>query len=226
MRAKLSRGPDHHNVALMLRAQSILFSRFHEILAPYKYAGYPMLIRTVQLETSDTTFFNKPVPLLPPATELCYHTMHCSALNAEELRREGGLECLMQALDRCLGVVTSASRADELPVQVCLHVVNCCRVAARFEPCRTAILEQPRLVADLCRLLEFKNLPDLCIAVQIAVLLCALMYSCRLAYLKLVFTSCYYRTSSCTISRSKTAESKSQLSQTNKSYSTSSLAFL
>lgn len=61
-------------------------------LRPYKYAGYPQLIKTIRLETKDEQLFSKDVPLLTAASELCYHTVHCSVLNAEELRRENGIE--------------------------------------------------------------------------------------------------------------------------------------
>lgn len=61
-------------------------------MRPYKYAGYPQLIKTIRLETKDEQLFSKEVPLLTAASELCYHTVHCSVLNAEELRRENGIE--------------------------------------------------------------------------------------------------------------------------------------
>ena len=61
-------------------------------LQPYKYAGYPMLIKTIRLETGDDSLFSKSAPLLTAASELAYHTINCSALNAEELRREDGIE--------------------------------------------------------------------------------------------------------------------------------------
>lgn len=61
-------------------------------LRPYKYAGYPQLIKTIRLETKDEQLFSKEVPLLTAASELCYHTVYCSVLNAEELRRENGIE--------------------------------------------------------------------------------------------------------------------------------------
>ena len=51
-----------------------------------------MLIKTIKMETSDDGLFAKETPLLPAATELAYHTVNCSALNAEELRREDGIE--------------------------------------------------------------------------------------------------------------------------------------
>ena len=68
-------------------------------LQPYKYAGYPMLIKTIRLETSDGQLFSKSAPLLTAASELAYHTINCSALNAEELRRENGIEVKIKQLN-------------------------------------------------------------------------------------------------------------------------------
>ena len=62
------------------------------VLEPYKYSGYPMLIKTIQMEIEDAKAFSKEAALLPSACELCYHTVNTSALNAEELRRENGIE--------------------------------------------------------------------------------------------------------------------------------------
>jgi len=66
--------------------------RFCSELQPYKYAGYPQLVKTIEMETADDQLFSKSAPLLVAASELAYHTVHCSALNAEELRRERGLD--------------------------------------------------------------------------------------------------------------------------------------
>ena len=90
---------------LVLRAQSILFDRYGDVLQPYKYAGYPMLIKTIKLETEDSGLFSKSAPLLAAAAECCYQTVRCSALNAEELRREHGMEALETAFERCVSVV-------------------------------------------------------------------------------------------------------------------------
>ena len=60
-------------------------------MKPYKYAGYPMLIRTIEKETTDSDLFSKSAPVLTAASEVAFHTMDNSALNAEELRREGGI---------------------------------------------------------------------------------------------------------------------------------------
>ncbi|GFR67048.1 DnaJ (Hsp40) homolog, subfamily C, member 13 [Elysia marginata] len=93
-KAKVKDGPDPQNIVLILKAQSILFSRYKEELQPYKYAGYPMLIKTIQMETNDDQLFSKSAPLLAAASELAYHTVNCSSLNAEELRRESGIQNL------------------------------------------------------------------------------------------------------------------------------------
>lgn len=53
-----------------------------------------MLIKTIRMETEDGTAFSKDAPLLAAASELAFHTINCSALNAEELRREDGIEVL------------------------------------------------------------------------------------------------------------------------------------
>ncbi len=60
------------------------------MLEPYKYAGYPMLIKTMELEVADDGLFAKETPLLGASSELVFHTLNCSALNVEELRREKG----------------------------------------------------------------------------------------------------------------------------------------
>ena len=51
-----------------------------------------MSIKTVKMETEDDQLFSKTSPLLPAAVELAFHTVNCSALNAEELRRDNGIE--------------------------------------------------------------------------------------------------------------------------------------
>uniref|UniRef100_A0A2K6E1C6 DnaJ heat shock protein family (Hsp40) member C13 n=1 Tax=Macaca nemestrina TaxID=9545 RepID=A0A2K6E1C6_MACNE len=158
--AKIVDGPDPENIILILKTQSILFNRHKEDLQPYKYAGYPMLIRTITMETSDDLLFSKESPLLPAATELAFHTVNCSALNAEELRRENGLEVLQEAFSRCVAVLTRSSKPSDMSVQVCGHISKCYSVAAQFEECREKITEMPSIIKDLCRVLYFgKSIP-------------------------------------------------------------------
>ncbi|XP_053215309.1 dnaJ homolog subfamily C member 13 isoform X3 [Podarcis raffonei] len=158
--AKVVDGPDPENIILILKAQSILFNRHKDDLKPYKYAGYPMLIKTITIETSDDLLFSKESPLLPAATELAFYTVNCSALNAEELRRENGIEILQEAFNRCVAVLTHFSKPDDMSVQVCGHVSKCYSVAAQFEDCREKITEMPNTIKDLCRVLYYgKNIP-------------------------------------------------------------------
>ncbi|KAF5295196.1 hypothetical protein FQA39_LY13201 [Lamprigera yunnana] len=155
-------GPNPNNIVLVLRTQSILFHRHSGELQPYKYAGYPQLIKTIKMETSDEQLFSKTVPLLEAASELAYHTVQCSALNAEELRRENGLEVLLESYSRCVGVLNKSAKPNETSVQVCQHITRCYSVAAQFPACRERMIELPQLVKDLCRILYFKHLTKLC----------------------------------------------------------------
>ncbi|XP_035285629.1 dnaJ homolog subfamily C member 13-like isoform X1 [Anguilla anguilla] len=158
--ARVVDGPDPENIILILKTQSILFNRHQEVFEPYKYAGYPMLIKTITMETNDEQLFSKTSPLLPSATELAFHTVNCSALNAEELRRENGIEVLLEALSRCVAVLTASSKPEDMAVQVCGHICKCYSVAAQFRECREKIVELPNIVRDLCRLLYYgKSVP-------------------------------------------------------------------
>lgn len=149
-------GPNPDNIVLILRTQSILFERYSDELRPYKYAGYPQLIKTIKLETEDDQLFSKSAPLLAAASELAYHTVHCSALNAEELRREGGLDVLLEAYTRCVSVLNKSSKQSDVAVQVCTHITRCFSVAGTFKGCREKMVELGQLIKDLCRILHFK----------------------------------------------------------------------
>ena len=178
--ARVGSGPDPNNIVLVLRAQSILFDRYGDVLQPYKYAGYPMLIKTIELETEDSGLFSKSAPLLAAAAECCYQTVRCSALNAEELRREHGMEALETAFERCVSVLSASSKDDDIAVevrtfiitiaviitinlvQVCTHIVRCYSVSAQFAACRDRLIEMPELVKNICRLMYYKHLTSLC----------------------------------------------------------------
>ncbi|CAH1789259.1 unnamed protein product [Owenia fusiformis] len=165
-KSKEVEGPDPKNLVLILHAQSILFSRYQEVLKPYKYSGYPMLIKTIQLESHDDALFSKAAPLLTAASELAYHTVNCSALNAEELRRESGIETLNEAFARCVSVLSHSSKEEDMSVQVCTHISRCYTVASEFEGCREKIQEIPAIIKDITRILYFKNLARLCSVVS------------------------------------------------------------
>ncbi|PIO57219.1 hypothetical protein TELCIR_21377, partial [Teladorsagia circumcincta] len=87
-------------------------------LSAYKYAGYGQLIRTIDLEAKNSSLFQEGGgALLSAAVELANHTLMSSALNAEQLRREQGLEALQIAFDRCVPVITASSTPTDMAVQ-------------------------------------------------------------------------------------------------------------
>ena len=105
--------------------------------------------------------------MLSAAVELCHYTLKSSALNAEQLRRDQGLEvkelnscgnfvqALQLAFDRCCPMVIGSSTPLDMPVQVCEHICNCFATASAFEGCRERMAELPTLFGNLCRLLQF-----------------------------------------------------------------------
>ncbi|ETN81937.1 DnaJ domain protein [Necator americanus] len=131
-------------------------------LSEYKYAGYGQLIRTIDLEAKNSSLFQEGGgALLRAAVELANYTLMSSALNAEQLRREQGLEALQTAFDRCVPVITESSLPTDMAVQVCEHICNCFATASSFEACCQRIAEMPSLFGNICRLLQFQDLPRL-----------------------------------------------------------------
>lgn len=59
--------------------------------------------------------------MLAAGLALAHQTVRCSALNVEELKREGGLEALLEAISRCIPMIGMSSKSDDVPVQVSLY---------------------------------------------------------------------------------------------------------
>jgi DnaJ family protein C protein 13 len=105
----------------------------------------------------------RPIPLLPAACELAYYTVKVSALNAEELRRENGIEIVARAFSRCIDVISPKTTPQETSVQVCTHLVYLFGAAAQFEKCREMVAQNVSIVKNACRCLYFKGAPLLSI---------------------------------------------------------------
>lgn len=157
-------GPDPQNIILILKAQSILFSRHGQELHQYKYAGYPMLLKTLKLEMDDPYLFSKNNPLLAHACKTVYHSVRCSALNAEELRREEGLDILYNILNRCVDVLGASSKPKDLATKVCKYIVSCFGVSAEFPACRRYFYDMSQLPKNIFYILNYKHLIKLCMA--------------------------------------------------------------
>uniref|UniRef100_A0A915P4T0 J domain-containing protein n=1 Tax=Meloidogyne floridensis TaxID=298350 RepID=A0A915P4T0_9BILA len=165
-RASLSQEPDINRIIVIIKAQSITYKRNLKVLSPYKYAGYTQLIKTIDLESADDALFSNQKggesgQLLISAVELCYWTLKSSPLNAEQLRRDGGLEALYKTFCRCVPMITSSCNDNSMAVKVCLHVCNCFGAAANFEACREKIAEMKALFKGICQLLKFEHLTRL-----------------------------------------------------------------
>ncbi|GBP27281.1 DnaJ homolog subfamily C member 13 [Eumeta japonica] len=173
-------GPNTDNIVLILRTQTILFQRYSDVLAPYKYAGYPQLLRTARLEAeAEQLFAERDAPLLPAACELAHATVNCSALNAEELRREGGLQVLHDAMSRCVGVLSRVTKPGELGAAVCAHCARCFAVAAQFPQCLSVMADMPQLSRDVVPLIYLAHLGDTACAGAEAVGALAASAECR-----------------------------------------------
>lgn len=176
-----SSGPDAQNIILILKGQSILFSRYGKELHQYKYAGYPMLLKTLKLEIDDQYLFSKSNPLLAHACKTVYHSVKCSALNAEELRREEGLEILYNILNRCVSVLSASSTSKDLATKVCKYIISCFGVSAEFPACRRYFYDMTLLPKNIFYILNYKHLIKLCMAA-----IDCIIYFCNDPYLQLL----------------------------------------
>lgn len=68
-------GPQPWRLLLLLKGQCILYRRYGELLEPFKYAGYPMLLNAVTVDKDDNNFLSPDrAPLLVAASELIWLT--------------------------------------------------------------------------------------------------------------------------------------------------------
>lgn len=71
-------GPQPWRLLLLLKGQCILYRRYGELLEPFKYAGYPMLLNAVTVDKDDNNFLSSDrAPLLVAASELIWLTLVC-----------------------------------------------------------------------------------------------------------------------------------------------------
>lgn len=79
-----------------LQAQCIIFRRYPEVLAPFKYAGYPMLLQAVTLPTDDAVADSEQHFLAPDRVsqlQARFSASHCSvALAVRNLNPKGWKE--------------------------------------------------------------------------------------------------------------------------------------
>eukprot|EP00898_Chlorokybus_atmophyticus_P007654 jgi/Chlat1/7890/Chrsp66S00581 len=153
-------GPQPWRLQLLLQGQCILYRHHGQVLEPFKYAGYPMLLEAVTIRENDTqALTSERLPLLQYATELCWLTCASSALNGEELIRSGGVMLLSALLARCMTVVSPATAATEPIAAVVTNVLQTFAGLATFESARTELTSAPAVISDVLRCCRLERVP-------------------------------------------------------------------
>ncbi|GFS40982.1 DNAJ heat shock N-terminal domain-containing protein [Actinidia rufa] len=153
-------GPQPWRLLLLLKGQCILYRRYGDVLEPFKYAGYPMLLNAVTVDKDDSNFLSSDrAPLLVAASELTWLTCASSSLNGEELVRDGGIQLLAGLLSRCMCVVQPTTPASEPSAIIVTNVMRTFAVLSQFESARAEILEYSGLVEDIVHCTELELVP-------------------------------------------------------------------
>ncbi|KAM5547788.1 dnaJ [Rosa sericea] len=153
-------GPQAWRLLLLLKGQCILYRRYGDILEPFKYAGYPMLLSAVTVDKDDNNFLSlERAPLLVAASELIWLTCASSSLNGEELVRDGGIQLLGNLLSRCMCVVQPTTPASEPSAIIVTNVMRTFCVLSQFESAWAEILEYSGLVDDIVHCTELELVP-------------------------------------------------------------------
>lgn len=159
-------GPQGWRLLLMLRAQCILFGRYSSDLRPFKYAGYlPLLEEITQaqgvLEGGGPYFLSgDTVKEVLAAVELCWLTCVCTHLNAEELRRSGGVQVLAGLLSRCLSAINPETPPQQPPAVIVTNTLRTFAGLCAVHEARLEIAELPGLVADIVRCCALASCPS------------------------------------------------------------------
>ncbi|KAL9274125.1 DnaJ homolog subfamily C GRV2-like protein, partial [Drosera capensis] len=154
-------GPQPWRLLLLLKGQCILYRRYGNIVEPFKYAGYPMLLNAITVDKEDNNFLSSErAPLLVAASELTWLTCASSSLNGEELVRDGGIQLLATLLSRSMCVVQPTTSANEPSAIIVTNVVRTFSVLSQFESARNEILEFSGLIEDIVHCTELELAPS------------------------------------------------------------------
>lgn len=153
-------GPQNWRLLLLLKGQCILYRRYGDVLEPFKYAGYPMLLNAVTVDKDDNNFLSLDrAPLLVAASELIWLTCASSSLNGEELVRDGGIQLLATLVSRCMCVVQPTTPASEPSTIIVTNVMRTFSGLSQFESARVEMLEYSGLIEDIVHCTELELVP-------------------------------------------------------------------
>ena len=141
-------GPDPVNIMLILKAQRIIYRRFSEKLAEYKYAGYEFLLPILTLGEDEMLTVER-CPQLEVASELLYYTCSCTPYNCKEFIIQKGVDIVAALLNRCTIVPETESEDPRIPVgENLMHVIS---YAAGLEEGRAIMETISYLPTDIAR---------------------------------------------------------------------------
>ena len=155
-------GPRQWVILLILKAQCIIFRRYPEVLAPFKYAGYPLLLEAITIGEGDHRFLSEDrSPVLEIATKLCWLTCVCCTLNGEELYRSDGLVILSNLLSRLLSILPKEASTNFVGSRIMTYCIRTLAGLGAFESVRAAFHAKPILVHDVMKAIQFENSPSI-----------------------------------------------------------------
>ncbi|XP_042499011.1 dnaJ homolog subfamily C GRV2-like isoform X2 [Macadamia integrifolia] len=150
-------GPQLWRLLLLLKGQCILYRRYGDVLEPFRYAGYPMLLDAVTVDKDDNNFLSSDRgPLLVAASELVSLTCASSSLNGEELVRDGGIPLLANLFSRCMCVVQPTTPASEPSAIIVTNVMETFSVLSQFESARVEMVRFSGIVEDIVHCTELE----------------------------------------------------------------------
>ncbi|CAD7701733.1 unnamed protein product, partial [Ostreobium quekettii] len=155
-------GTQPWRILLVLKAQCILFRRYPDVLHPFKYAGYPMLLDAVTLPedgSGEHFLSDERAPQLQTAVALCWLTCVCSPLNGEELTRSAGVDILGRLLMRCISVVPMDVAATEPAIIIATNALRTFAGLSMFANARRELKDRALLVTDIVRCCAFERVP-------------------------------------------------------------------
>ncbi|KAH0456168.1 hypothetical protein IEQ34_014075 [Dendrobium chrysotoxum] len=153
-------GPQVWRLLLLLKGQCILYRRYGDVLEPFKYAGYPMLLNAITVDESDNNFLSSErASLLIAASELIWLTCASSALNGKELIRDGGISLLAALLSRCMGVVQPTTPPNEPATIIVTNVMCTFSALSQFDNAITEMLKFGGLIEDIVHCTELELVP-------------------------------------------------------------------
>jgi len=155
-------GPRNNVILLVLKAQCILFLRYPAVLAPFKYAGYPLLLEGIEIKEDDQHFLsNDRAPMLEAGTKLCWLTCVCCELNGEELYRSKGIELLANIVERLLSVLPKEGSTALVGCRIMTYLIRTLAGLAAFQDPRAEVYLRPLLVHDILKSTYFENAPSI-----------------------------------------------------------------